>query len=87
MNDHQTVESKHSQAGLDKRQVLLDHFFGPKTVVQCNRDRWGTHAKLNDLYDAFAALWSAKRILEGHSCKLPVKPEKDAEGLLMEINY
>jgi len=39
------------------------------------------------LYDAFALLWSARRVF-GHAAKrIPVEPEWDDEGLRMEIVY
>jgi len=39
------------------------------------------------LYDAFALLWSARRVF-GHAAKrIPVEPEWDDEGLRMEIAY
>jgi predicted RNase H-like nuclease len=39
------------------------------------------------LYDAFALLWTARRVF-GHAAKrIPVEPEWDGEGLRMEIVY
>lgn len=39
------------------------------------------------LYDAFALLWTARRVF-GHAAKrIPIEPEWDSEGLRMEIVY
>jgi predicted RNase H-like nuclease len=39
------------------------------------------------LYDAFALLWTARRVF-GHAAKrVPIEPEWDSEGLRMEIVY
>ena len=40
----------------------------------------------DDILDAFAALWSAERLLRGEAITLPVEPELDATGLAMEIH-
>jgi predicted RNase H-like nuclease len=39
----------------------------------------------DDLLDAFAALWTAERIMTGKSVVLPDKPVLDSSGLRMEI--
>jgi len=39
----------------------------------------------DDLLDAFAALWSAERILTGKAVVIPQKPDLDSCGLRMEI--
>lgn len=73
--------------GKQERKALLVREFDETLIQRCDWARYGTGASLDDLYDALAALWSARRILDGNSYKLPEKPEKDAEGLVMEINY
>jgi predicted RNase H-like nuclease len=40
----------------------------------------------DDLIDACACAWSARRILEGRSLRFPADPPRDARGLRMEIN-
>ncbi|MBI4340548.1 MAG: DUF429 domain-containing protein [Chloroflexi bacterium] len=82
-----SLESKKTVEGLAQRLALLTNSTSKAVVNQSERDRYGSGAKLDDLYDALAALWTARRILEGNSKRLPENPEKDAEGLLMEINY
>lgn len=41
----------------------------------------------DDLVDAYAACWSARRIQGGRAVCLPDAPERDARGLRMEIWY
>jgi predicted RNase H-like nuclease len=41
--------------------------------------------RLDDLHDAFAALWTARRIRDGVARTLPSRPERDGCGLGMEI--
>ena len=40
----------------------------------------------DDLIDACACAWSARRILEGRSRRFPAEPNLDGKGLRMEIN-
>ncbi|WP_421693158.1 DUF429 domain-containing protein [Aestuariivirga sp.] len=40
----------------------------------------------DDLLDACAAAWSARRIAEGRAIRFPADPPRDARGLRMEIN-
>ncbi|MBI4311251.1 MAG: DUF429 domain-containing protein [Chloroflexi bacterium] len=87
MAGEQVLPSKHSAEGITQRRDLLGSEFGPTVVEECSKQRHGTHAKVDDLYDALAALWSARRISEGKGKRLPEHPEKDSEGLVMEINY
>ena len=42
---------------------------------------------LDDLNDAFAALWTARRILLGQAQRIPDEPDIDARGLRMEMWY
>ncbi len=45
----------------------------------------GTRVKEDDMLDAFAALWSARRWIVGTAETLPPEPPKDACGLPMQI--
>lgn len=40
----------------------------------------------DDLLDACACAWSARRILEGRNLRFPEAPPRDSKGLRMEIN-
>lgn len=39
----------------------------------------------DDVLDALAAAWTARRVVEGTAKRLPKSPEKDAKGLRMEM--
>ena len=43
-------------------------------------------AGADDILDACAAAWSARRIRDGEHLRLPPEPDRDARGLRMEIN-
>ena len=88
MNNCRTLSyNKKKKEGKVERRALLDRAFDHDAIDWCDKKRYGTGATLDDLYDAMAALWSARRILLGISEKVPATPEVDAKGLVMEINY
>ncbi len=88
MNDRRALQySKHKREGKEERWSLLLNHYEERLMEQCNAARYGTGAAIDDLDDALAALWSAQRILAGRAEKIPTKPQVDANGLLMEINY
>ena len=78
---------KTSRRGRDERRPLVDRYFGP-AAFQMVRDRFRVKdVGHDDILDAFAALWSAERILRGMSRSLPERPPIDPCGLRMEIVY
>jgi predicted RNase H-like nuclease len=71
-------------AGRDERERLI------RTVWPEQRERlWadvrGRGCAVNDLNDAFAVLWTARRIAEGRAETLSGAIELDDQGLRMEI--
>jgi predicted RNase H-like nuclease len=50
-------------------------------LKQQGRERF----EADDLYDAFAALWTMRRYRVGRSLTLPATPERDAANLPMQI--
>lgn len=76
---------KKSPRGRKERRQLVDRYFGP-AAHEVVRDQFlvkdVTH---DDILDAFAALWSAERVLRGVSRCLPECPPIDRCGLRMEI--
>ena len=70
----------------ERRGLLVTHL-GQDFVRECEDAFGGLRAKADDLYDAMAALWSAKRLVEGRAKTIPINPPKDSTGLRMEINY
>jgi len=78
---------KKTPEGRHERHESLVHVFGAK-VIDENRS---CHARRDvtddDLYDAFAALWTARRIHAEKASCLPESPPFDSEGLPMGIWY
>jgi predicted RNase H-like nuclease len=84
---------KESRRGREERRRLVDRHFGSAAyalvLAQLRvRDRLRVQdVGDDDILDAFAALWSAERILRGASRSLPERPRTDRFGLRMEISY
>lgn len=82
--------SKQSAAGRLMRAQMIEAEW-PKALGQCRaalgpksqrgRRRWAE----DDLLDAFAALWSARRIAQGLAIAHPSEVQRDAQGLRMAI--
>jgi predicted RNase H-like nuclease len=71
----------------EERRRPVDQHFG-SAVCEVVRDRFLVRdVGHDDILDAFAALWSAERILRGVSQSLPDRAPTDCFGLRMEIVY
>jgi predicted RNase H-like nuclease len=85
--------NKKTRRGREERRRLVDEHFGREAYEQVHRQlrvRDPLRTKNvgdDDILDAFAALWSAERILRGASRCLPEEPPLDRCGLHMEIVY
>lgn len=77
---------KKSPAGKQDRQALIAAEFGPDVFARLQRES-PVRLPDDDLADAFAALWSAKRIFEGDAARLPGHIVPDAAGFPMNIWY
>jgi len=78
---------KTSRPGWGERRRLVDRHFG-SVAYDVVRDQFLVKdVGHDDILDAFAALWSAERILRGVSRTLPERPPIDRWGLRMEIVY
>ncbi len=77
-NGGRPLASKKGQDGREQRRVLLD-----RAGITGNAPPTG--AAEDDLLDACAALWGARRILAGTHERVPRDPPLDARGLRMEI--
>jgi predicted RNase H-like nuclease len=71
--------------GLDLRRTLLAKAGFPLAALPEARYR-AMDVGADDLLDACACAWSARRIAEGRNVRLPENPPRDARGLRMEIN-
>jgi len=76
---------KKKAPGRAERLALVESYFGeeafPRVRERYTRKRVGN----DDILDAFAALWTAERILAGSACSVPATPPHDAHGLAMEM--
>ena len=79
------MSSKKTPVGQDERRNLLRREGFPVDALGLpsdRRSRWSW----DDLLDACACAWSAKRVREGTAMRFPAQPTRDAKGLRMEIN-
>ena len=78
------AHSKKTAAGRLERTALLAPHFGdaPERVVA---ERPKKEVAADDVLDAFAALWTARRVAAGEARSLPEAPPRDAHGLPMAI--
>jgi predicted RNase H-like nuclease len=75
--------NKKRAAGRAEREALIDRQW-PGARERCWAALDGDLAR-DDLNDAFAALWTARRIAAGKGVTMPDEPPLDAEGLPMRI--
>ena len=79
------LHPKRSDEGARGRAALIERVW-PGAIERCSRDL----AKVggwqdDDLIDAFAALWTAQRIVQGTAIQVPEIPEVDSAGLPMRM--
>ena len=79
------VKSRPYPPGLDLRRDLLRVAGFPLDRLPTPSYR-ATDVGADDILDACACAWSARRIHEGTSVCFPADPPRDARGLRMEIN-
>jgi predicted RNase H-like nuclease len=78
--------NKKTAAGREERRALAAAGFGSGwEAVQAGLPATGYGE--DDVLDALAVLWSARRIAAGRARRLPEAPERDARGLPMEIVF
>jgi len=80
-------ERKKSPTGRAARKQLVETYFGVDAFDDV-RARYRRRAVADDdINDAFAALWTAERILKGCAKFVPEQPTYDSLGLRMEMWY
>ena len=78
------AHSKKSAAGKAERLKLLRRHFG--RAVDCAlAARRALGCASDDVIDAFACLWTARRIAAGAAVSVPKRPPRDAMGIRMAI--
>jgi predicted RNase H-like nuclease len=81
------VETKRKQPGRAIRRALIDRHFGSEAFEAVRHRYKRSEAADDDILDAFAALWTAERIVNGEAITIPSPPERDSAGLPMRIVY
>jgi predicted RNase H-like nuclease len=76
---------KRTPEGHATRLVLIDAHFGPTAFAAARNQVSRRHAANDDIADAFAALWTARRIISGESQTVPLYPPLDSHGLPMRM--
>ena len=79
-----TRHSKETPVGRSERESLLTAAFG-RAVTEALTACYYTQTTADDVFDAFAALWTAERIHNKKHLTLPPAPPVDTAGLRMEI--
>lgn len=49
--------------------------------------KFGRPGAISDILDAYALLWSARRVMSGRALEIPADPKKDTRGLKMAVTY
>jgi len=76
--------SKRKSAGkAERRELIRGHW--RDALERCEASFARKACGLDDLYDAFAALWSARRVASGVAVQLPVSAPVDKHNLPMRI--
>lgn len=81
------VHRKKSAAGRQSRQELIAQLYGPNEFSRLAAILRGNHFGSDDLADAFANLWTARRVQAGTASRLPAEPAFDSTGLPMHMWY
>lgn len=79
------ANGKKTPAGREERLRLVAAIFGPGVFSAMRQSLRGHHVGSDDLADAFAAVWTAARILAGAAERFPRETTVDAEGVAMRI--
>lgn len=86
-NEGPMLYPKRDQRGHDDRRSLIAKYFGEDAFESVRAQVRGKDVAADDIADAFAALWTANRLLVGAAATLPATPQYDSLGLPMHIWY
>jgi predicted RNase H-like nuclease len=81
MNEGVSLQSKHSAEGKRKRLELIQEHFAD---IGSQWEKWPIGVR-KDILDAYALLWTARRISLRKEKRFPERPERDSFGLPMQI--
>jgi predicted RNase H-like nuclease len=82
-----TLHAKRDVRGHEQRRALIAGHFGPEAFASVVAQIGARRVTADDIADAFAALWSAERLLAGTAQRLPSGSAIDSYGLPMHIWY
>lgn len=82
-----TLHPKKAVLGHEQRRALIARHFGPEAFASVVAQVGSRNVAADDIADAFAALWSAERLLAGAAQRLPKVQVTDSCGLPMQICY
>ncbi|HYG63328.1 MAG TPA: DUF429 domain-containing protein [Thermoanaerobaculia bacterium] len=86
-NGAPTLLPKKDARGHEQRRTLIARHFGPEAFASVVAQIGERSVAADDIADAFAALWSAERILNGTAQRLPSDSVSDSYSLPMHIWY
>jgi predicted RNase H-like nuclease len=81
------VHAKRTATGFAERRQLLAEKLGIAIPTREDAGSLARPAAADDVLDAIAAAWTARRLAEGQARRLPDDPPLDARGLRMEMVY
>ena len=81
------LESKKSHKGMDIRKSLIQAHFGQGALRSVRQNHPASAVADDDIFDAFAALWTAERIHLGVARVIPNPPAMDSFGIRMGMWY
>jgi predicted RNase H-like nuclease len=79
------LPAKRTSEGHAIRRALIASHFGPLSFESARNQVQPRHASNDDIADAFAALWTAQRVVTGKSQTVPLNPPLDSVGLPMRM--
>ena len=86
MNGGKPLHHKKKTLDGEKQRLDLLHASGFPEIAWQQMTYHKREVKRDDIIDACAAAWSARRILQGRDQHFPKTEERDAHGLLMRIH-
>lgn len=84
---HPMVHPKRTPAGYEERRGYLQQAMGISLPDRSLIGSWVPPAQPDDVLDALAGAWTARRFAEGRAERFPVIEERDELGLRMEMVY
>jgi predicted RNase H-like nuclease len=86
-NGSPALHSKKDVHGHEQRRALIAEHFGPEAFASVVAQIDTRKVTVDDIADAFAALWSAERLLAGTAQRLPEAAATNSHDLPMHIWY